>query len=137
MKCNIALIPLLLLLASAAEGQVVYCKDIGGGKTHCSGNGGMTIHRFGNTTVVPNAIPAQPYPAPTLPNPLQQGNNLPPLNDPYSPYSQAGTPHTLPALPAPAYPQPQQPAAAGAPVIVVPPAGSRICHQFGTTLVCN
>jgi hypothetical protein len=77
-------------------------------------------------------MPAQPYPAPTLPNPLQQGNNLPPLNDPYS---QAGTPHTLPALPTPAYPQ--QPAAAGAPVIVVPPAGSRICHQFGTTLVCN
>ncbi len=134
MKFKIALVPLLLVLASAAEGQVVYCKDIGGGKTHCSGNGGMTIHRFGNTTVIPNAGPAQPYPAPALPNPLQQGNNLPPLNDPYS---QAGTPHTLPTLPATAYPQAQQPAAAGAPVIVVPPAGSRICHQFGTTLVCN
>lgn len=134
MKFKIALIPLFLALASAAEGQVVYCKDIGGGKIHCSGDGGMTIHRFGNTTVIPNAMPAQPYPAPALPNPLQQGNNLPPLNDPYS---QAGTQHTLPTLPAPAYPQAQQPAAAGAPVIVVPPAGSRICHQFGTTLVCN
>lgn len=121
-------------MATAAEGQVVYCKDIGGGKTHCSGNGGMTIHRFGNTTVVPNAVPAQPYPAPTLPNPLQQGNNLSPLNDPYS---QGGSQHTLPTLPSPAYPQVQQPAASGAPVIVVPPAGSRICHQFGTTLVCN
>jgi len=132
MRFKIALIPLLLVLASAAEGQVVYCKDIGRGKTHCSGNGGMTIHRFGNTTVVPNAMPAQPYPAPALPNPLQQGNNLTPLNDPYS---QTGTPHTLPVLPTPAYPQP--PAAAGVPVMVVPPAGSRICHQFGTTLVCN
>ena len=134
MKYKAALILVLLVLAASANGQVVYCKDIGGGKTHCSGNGGMTIHRFGNTTVIPNAVPAQPYPAPTLPNPLQQGNNLPPLNDPYS---QAGTPHTLPTLPTPAYPQAQQPAAAGAPVIVVPPAGSRICHQFGTTLVCN
>ncbi|MBI4988771.1 MAG: hypothetical protein HZC23_08135 [Rhodocyclales bacterium] len=133
MRYKIAFLPMLLVLASSAEGQVVYCKDIGGGKTHCSGNGGMTIHRYGNTTVVPNAMPVQPQTAPALPNPLLQNNNLPTLNAPYSP---AGTQNTLPVLPAPAYPQ-AQPASSAAPVIVVPPAGSRICHQFGTTLVCN
>lgn len=134
MKYKIALISALLVLASSAKGQVVYCKDIGGGKTHCSGNGGMTIHRFGNMMIIPNALPAQPHTAPALPNPLMQNNTPPTLNDPYS---QAGTQHTLPTLPPPTYPQPQQPAASGAPVIVVPHAGSRICHQFGTTLVCN
>lgn len=125
------LLAVLIACAPTALAQVSYCRDIGGGKTYCSG--GTVIHHQGRTTIVPNAVPAQPQPMPTLPNPLQQQEALPTLNAPYSP---AGTQGALPAVPA-AVIQPARPEAPGAPVIVVPPAGSRICHQFGTTLVCN
>lgn len=125
------LLAALFACACVAEAQVTYCRDIGGGKTYCSG--GTVIHHHGRTTIVPNAVPAQPQTMPALPNPLQQQDGLPTLNAPYSP---AGTQGSLPAMPAPVI-QPARPEAPGAPVIVVPPAGSRICHQFGTTLVCN
>mgnify|MGYP006915234933 CR=1 FL=1 len=128
MKREVPLIAALFALAPAAEGQVAYCKDIGGGKTYCSG--GTVIHRQGDITLVPNAMPAQPQSAATLPNPLLQNNALPTMN---APYSAAGTQGALPASPAPAI----QPATPATPVIIVPPAGSRVCHQFGTTLVCN
>lgn len=129
MKRELSLIAALLVFATAAEGQVTYCRDIGNNKTYCSG--GTVIHRHGRTTIIPNALPAQP--SPSLPNPLLQQNALPNMGAPYSP---AGTQGTLPALPTPAI-QPARPESPGAPVIVVPPTGSRICHQFGTTLVCN
>ena len=132
MKRELSLIAALLAFASAAEGQVTYCKDIGDGKTYCSG--GTVIHRHGNTTIIPNAMPAQPQSAATLPNPLMQNNTLPTMNAPYSP---VGTQGTLPALPAPSIQPATPPATQAAPVIIVPPAGGRICHQFGTTLVCN
>lgn len=131
MKRNPTLIAVLLGLACTAEGQVTYCKDIGDNKTYCSG--GTVIHRQGRTTVIPNAMPAQRQPVPMLPNPLMQDSAAPPMG---APYSAPGTQHTLPSLPAPMV-QPARPDAPGAPVIVLPPAGSRICHQFGTTLVCN
>lgn len=131
MKRVLPLIASLFAFASTADGQVTYCKDIGDGKTYCSG--GTVIHRHGNTMVVPNAMPAQPQSAATLPNPLLQNNALPAMNAPYSP---AGSQGALPTLPAPAI-QHAIPAAQAAPVIVVPPAGSRVCHQFGTTLICN
>ncbi len=122
------LLAVLFACAPTALAQVSYCRDIGGGKTYCSG--GTVIHHHGRTTIVPNAAPAQPQPMPTLPSPLQQQDGLPTLNAPYSPAGTQG------AVPAPVI-QPARPDAPGAPVIVVPPAGSRICHQFGTTLVCN
>lgn len=131
MKRKLSLFAALFALASAAEGQVTYCKDIGGGKTYCSG--GTIIHRNGNTTIIQNPMPTQPQSAATLPNPLLQNNALPTMN---APYSSTGTQNTLPVLPAPAV-QPATPATQAAPVIIVPPAGSRVCHQFGTTLVCN
>jgi hypothetical protein len=49
---RIALIVALLASALAAEAQVTYCKDIGDGKTYCTG--GTVIHRHGNTTIIPN-----------------------------------------------------------------------------------
>ena len=131
MKRELSLIAALFAFASTAEGQV-YCKDIGDGKTYCSG--GTVIHRQGNTMIVPNAMPAPPQSAATLPNPLLQNNALPTMNAPYSP---AGTQGTLPTPSAPAIHQPTMPATQAAPVNIVPPAGSRVCHQFGTTLICN
>ncbi len=135
MKSALPLIALMFALAPAAEGQVTYCKDIGNNKTYCSG--GTIIHRQGNTTVITNSRQAPPHAPPALPNPLLQNNALPTLNAPYSAAGTQGTLQgTLPVLPAPAS-QFDTPASHGSPVIVLPPAGSRICHQFGTTLVCN
>lgn len=135
MKLAFPLVALMLALTPAAEAQVAYCKDIGHGKTYCSG--GTIIHRNNNTTIITNSRQAPPQAFPTLPNPLLQNNALPTLN---APYSAAGTQDTLqgtlPVLPAPAN-QFDNPPSHGSQVIVVPPAGSRICHQFGTTLVCN
>lgn len=131
MKRELSLLAVLLVPAFAAEGQVTYCRDIGDNKTYCSG--GTVIHRFGRTTVVPNVVPAQPHPPAMPPNPLMQNNALPTLS---APYTAAGTQQNLPALPTPMI-QPAKPDAPGTPVIVIPPTGSRICHQFGTTLVCN
>ena len=68
MKRNWTLLVVLLVPALAAEGQVTYCRDIGDNKTYCSG--GTVIHRFDNTTVIPNVAPAQPYPPAMPPNPL-------------------------------------------------------------------
>lgn len=132
---NRSLIALLLVLAPAAQGQVTYCKDIGHGKTYCSG--GTIIHRNDSTTIITNSRQAPPQASPSLPNPLMQNNALPTLD---APYSAAGTQGTLPALPVQppsqfAHPPGQAPQ--GTPVIILPPAGSRVCHQFGTTLVCN
>jgi hypothetical protein len=122
---------LLMLCAfvPAALGQVTYCKDIGHNKIYCTG--GTVIHHRGGTTVMTNPMPSQQH-APALPNPLLQNNALPTMN---APYTAAGTQESL-LVPAPVV-QPAKPGAPGAPVIVVPPSGSRICHQFGTTLVCN
>lgn len=122
---------LLLALSPAASGQVAYCKEIGNNKTYCSG--GTIIHRQGNTTVITNSGMAPRQVLPTLPNPLMQNNSLPALD---TPPAAAGIQGALPALPAPTG-QIGNAAAQPAPVIVLPPAGSRICHQFGTTLVCN
>lgn len=132
MKRELSLAVSLLAAASTAQGQVTYCKDIGHGKTYCSG--GTIIHRNDNTTIITNSRQPLPQAAPSLPNPLLQNNALPVLS---APYSAAGTQGTLPALPVSPTNQYVDPARQGAQVIVVPPAGSRICHQFGTTLVCN
>jgi hypothetical protein len=127
MKWNLSLLAVLLVPPLAAEGQVTYCRDIGDNKTYCSG--GTVIHRFDKMTVIPNVAPAQPYPPAMPPNPLLQNNALPTLN---APYTAAGTQQALPA------PMIQLvPDAPHAPVIVMPPGRGRICHQFGTTLVCN
>jgi hypothetical protein len=129
---RIALLVALLAPALAAEAQMTYCKDIGGGKTYCTG--GTVIHRHGNTTIIPQAVPAHPGQQLGPASPLLQNNSLPTLN---APYTGAGSQQPLSStLPAPLI-QPARPDAPGAPVIVIPPAGSRICHQFGTTLVCN
>lgn len=131
MKRELSLAVFLLAAASTVQGQVTYCRDIGHGKTYCSG--GTIIHRNDNATVITHSRQSPLQTAPSLPNPLLQNNALPTMN---APYSAAGTQGTLPALPN----QPNQfanPATQGTPVIVLPPAGSRICHQFGTTLVCN
>ena len=135
MKCELSLVVFLLAAASTAQGQVTYCRDIGHGKTYCSG--GTIIHRNDNTTIITNSRQPVPQAPPTLPNPLLQNNALPTLN---APYTAAGTQGTLPALPITSTTPANQyanPVPQGATVIVVPPAGSRICHQFGTTLVCN
>lgn len=121
----------MFVLAPAAEGQVTYCKDIGGNKTYCTG--GTIIHRSGGTTIIQNPVPMQPQSAPTLANPLLQNNALPSMN---APYSGAGTQDTLPVHPTPPIPS-ALPGTQAAPVIVVPSVGGRICHQFGNTLVCN
>jgi len=132
MKLRLSLIALLCTLSTAAVGQVTYCRDIGNNKTYCTG--GTIIHRDGKAAIIQNPMAAPPS-APMPPNPLLQNNALPSMNAPYSP---AGTQNALPAAPpapalAPAMPTPQ-----AAPVIVVPaPAGGRVCHQFGNTLVCN
>lgn len=132
MRHHLSLMVVLLAFAATAEGQVTYCKDIGNNKTYCSG--GTVIHRQGRTTIISNPMPAQPPPSATLPNPLLQNNALPTMT---APYSAAGTQDTLPVLPAPVI-QPARPDAPGSPVIIVPPSGGgRVCHQFGTTLVCN
>lgn len=128
---ELSLIAMLLVPAFAAEGQVTYCRDIGNNKTYCSG--ATVIHRFGRTTIVPNVVPAQPPSLAMPPNPLLQNNALPALN---APYSAAGAQQNLP-VPSAALILPARPDAPDAPVIVIPPSGSRICHQFGTTLVCN
>lgn len=127
-------IAIALISAPLAEAQVTtYCKDIGNGKTYCTG--GTVIHRFDQGVVVTNPVPQQPYPQTMPPNPLLQNNALPTLN---APYTGAGAQQSLPAAPAPMVVQPVQPAVPAAPVIVVPPSGSgRVCHQFGNTLVCN
>lgn len=131
MRSRLCWVAALFALTSAAEGQVTYCRDIGGNKTYCSG--GMVIHRFGNTTVIPNAMPAQPPSSALQPNPLLQNNSLPTMN---APRSAAGSQNTLSGLPPPAV-LPARPDLTGAPVILIPPSDSRVCHQFGTTLVCN
>lgn len=132
MRCELQLAVFLFAAASTAQGQVTYCRDIGHGKTYCSG--GTIIHRNGNTAIITNSRQPLPQAAPSLPNPLLQNNALPVLS---APYSAAGTQGTLPTTPiTPANPY-IDPAPQGTPVMVVPPAGSRICHQFGTTLVCN
>ncbi|GMU50341.1 MAG: hypothetical protein AMXMBFR31_25670 [Candidatus Desulfobacillus denitrificans] len=131
MKLKKPLIIALLTFASAAEAQVSYCKDIGGGKTYCTG--GTIIHRNGGTTIIQNHDPSQPTAAMPQANPLLQNNALPTLN---APYSGAGTQTTLPALPPPAV-QPSAPMAPVTPVMVVPTGKGRVCHQFGNTLVCN
>jgi hypothetical protein len=133
MKPNIALVAAVCVLASAAEAQVTYCKDIGGNKTYCTG--GTVIHRGDGATIIQNHAPAQAQAAPTLPNPLLQDNALPTMN---APYTAAGTQKPLPVAPSvPTLPA-ALPAQQASPVIVVPPAGGgRICHQFGNTLVCN
>lgn len=131
MKRTLALVAALFALTPAVEAQVTYCKDIGGNKTYCTG--GTIIHRNGGTTIIQNPVPAQAQPSAALPNPLLQNNALPTMN---APYSGAGTQGTLPAHPTPAIPS-DMPGTQSAPVIVVPPAGGRVCHQFGTTLICN
>lgn len=133
MKQALPLIAALFACAPAAEAQVSYCKDIGDGRTYCTG--GTVIHRSGGTTIIQNHAPTQPQAMPTPPNPLLQNNALPTMN---APYTAAGTQNALPvAPPAPIIP-PVAPAQQVSPVIVVPPAGGgRICHQFGNTLVCN
>lgn len=131
MERILPLIAVLFAFASTAEAQVTYCKDIGGNKTYCTG--GTIIHRSRGTTIIQNPVPVQPQPSATLPNPLLQNNALPTLN---APYSGAGTQDILPVQPAPAIPS-TPPGSQNAPVIVVPPAGGRICHQFGNTLICN
>ena len=129
---RIAALAAALLGPSLAHAQPTYCKDIGGGKIYCTG--GTVIHRFDNTVVVPHAAPAQPHPQGVPQNPLLQNNALPTLN---APYTAAGSQQAMPpSLPAPVI-QPAMPNAPGTPVIVVPPSGNRICHQFGNTLVCN
>ncbi|MBM3392528.1 MAG: hypothetical protein FJY34_11245 [Betaproteobacteria bacterium] len=122
---RIVLLAAALLSTPLAQGQVTtYCKDIGDGKTYCTG--GTVIHRHDNTIIVPNAMPAQPYPPQAMPpNPLLQINALPTLN---APYTGAGAQQALPAASAPILVQSVQPAVPAAPVIVVPPAGSgRVC----------
>ncbi len=135
MKRELSLVVFLIAAASVAQGQVTYCRDIGHGKTYCSG--GTIIHRNNNTAIITHSSPPVSQSLPSLPNPLQQNNALPTLN---APYTAAGTQGTLPVLPiiptTPANPY-ANPALQGATVIVAPAAGSRICHQFGTTLVCN
>lgn len=132
MKRELSLAVFLLAAASTAQGQVTYCRDIGHGKTYCSG--GTIIHRNDNATVITHSRQSPLQTAPSLPNPLLQNNALPTMN---APYSAAGTQGTLPALPVQPGGQFANPAPLGAPVIVLPPAGNRICHQFGTMLVCN
>lgn len=132
MKRPSLLLAALLLPAFAAHGQVTYCRDIGDNKTYCTG--GTVIHRHGKTTIIPQAVPTQPQGPLAPPNPLLQNNALPTLN---APYTGAGAQQALPpAMPTPMI-QPARPEAPGSPVIIVPPSGGRICHQFGTTLVCN
>lgn len=122
----------LLAAAAGAQAQTTYCRQIGNNKTYCSG--GVIVHQFGNTTVIPNATPYEPQPSPALPGALQQNNSLPTFAAPYSP---VGTQNMLPA-PASPYAMPSvQAAPQQGQVLVVPPSGSRICHQFGTVLVCN
>lgn len=135
------------LLATPARSQMSYCKDIGHGKTYCSG--GTIIQQHGRTTIISGGqADFQPYNNP--PNPLlSQGNGLPTLAAPYSP---AGTQGMLVAPSATAL-QPVLPAPASSPALAVPQTrhhdgypqrhggigygGHRICHQFGNTLVCN
>jgi hypothetical protein len=125
------LLSLALLAASAgAQAQTTYCRQISGNKTYCSG--GVIVHQFGNTTVIPNTTPYEPQGIPTLPNATQQNNSMPTFAAPYSP---AGTQNML--APATPYQLPVQPAPQQGQVLVVPSAGSRICHQFGTVMVCN
>lgn len=133
-RIALALLASALLGAALAQAQVTYCKDIGNGKTYCTG--GTVIHQFDQGVVVTNPAPSYPYPPQAMPpNPLLQNNALPTLN---APYTGTGAQQALPAAPAPILVQPAQPAVPAAPVIVVPPAGNgRVCHQFGTTLVCN
>jgi len=128
---------LQLAAASTVQAQGVYCKQFGN-KTWC--NNGMLVHQFGGTTVIPDVAPLAPR-APLLPHGggILRNNDLPTLA---VPYSAAGTQNRLgdygvlvPAAPA-AVLVPAAPAAA--PVLVVPAtSGARVCHQFGTTLVCN
>lgn len=131
MKRNFALLAAILALASAAEGQVSYCKDIGKGKTYCGD--GTIVHRFGNTVVVPYAMPMQPHTS-LPPNSLLQNNALPTMSVPYSPI---GTQSESREQYYPYPIAPAQPATHGGTVLVMPPRGSRICHQFGTVLVCD
>ena len=120
-----------LLAANGAQAQVSYCKQIGNNKTWC--NNGMLIHQFGHTTVIPDVAPLVPR-APVAPpaGGLLRNNDLPTLAVPYAP---AGTQNRLSGYGTPLLPPPTQ--AAPAPVLVVPAAGARVCHQFGTTLICN
>lgn len=127
MRPSLILIAAMVVLAPSAHGQLTYCKDIGKNKTYCSG--GTIIHHLDRTTVISSAAPPQLQSPATLPNPLPHNIGLPSLN---APYSSAGTQGVLPT-PASVV----QPTAPGTPVVVVPPPGSRICHQFGTALVCN
>ena len=76
-------IAIALISAPLAEAQVTtYCKDIGNGKTYCTG--GTVVHRFDQGVVVTNPVPQQPYPQAMPPNPLLQNNALPTLNAPYT-----------------------------------------------------
>lgn len=121
----------LLSGAAGAQAQTTYCRQIGNNKTYCSG--GVIVHQFGNTTVIPNATPYAPQGFPALPDAMQQNNSMPTFAAPYSP---AGTQNMLPA-PASPYQLPVQPAPQQGQILVIPPSGSRICHQFGTVMVCN
>lgn len=121
---------------STARAQTVVCKQFDN-KTWC--NNGMVAHKFGNTTVIPDVAPLAPR-APLVPpvGGVLRNSDLPTLA---VPYSAAGTQHRLgdygvlaPMAPAAA---PVLVAPAAAPVLVLPAKGARICHQFGTTLVCN
>jgi len=132
MKRELSVAVFLLAAVSAAQGQVAYCKDIGHGKTYCSG--GTIIHRNDNTAIITHSNPPVSQSPLSLPNPLLQNNALPTLQ---MPYTAAGTQESLPVQPVIPANQYAYPALQGATVIVAPPAGSRICHQFGTTLVCN
>ncbi len=131
------------LLAAPASGQVSYCKDIGHGKTYCSG--GTIIQQHGRTTIISGGqTDFQPYNNP--PNPLlNPGSGLPTLAAPYSP---AGTQGMLIDHPPATTLQPLLPAAPASPALVVPQTryhgdhpgkyrGHQVCHQFGNTLVCN
>lgn len=121
----------LLAAASGAQAQATYCRQFDN-KTYCSG--GVIIHRFGDTTVIPHTTPYQPPAYPALPNVMQQNNSMPTFAAPYSP---AGTQNMLPA-PASPYLLPVQPAPRQGQMLIAPPGGGpRICHQFGSVLVCN
>lgn len=126
------LLVIVCTLSFPAAGQVSYCRDIGGGKTYCSG--GTLIHRHGGTTIVQDHVePLQA--APLLPDPMARQPAAAGMGAPYPGVIRQGGPPASPAvIIAPSTARGTQ----AAPLVVVPSSRSgRICHQFGNTLVCD